>query len=598
MRVFLAVAAKQRNGAAVGRAAAAARQAVVTAFPVPADTVAADEWHSPAGDLALLAWSNERTSPDILTRTHDAAVGLNGYLVDPGELSGLFADAGRTGGCFAAFRADRTRVTAVTGMTRAHPVYYAETPELHLVGSRALLVHLVARSADGHRGVEWDELALQSMVRQGYLLSDETPFAGVSTLPAATEISVEDGRRTLTSATLPSAVPGGQRRRGEQVAELAEALITAVRPLRAATEPVALALTGGRDSRLIAATLHAAGVPFTATTYGLEDNPDVVLARRVAGALGVEHRVIPPARSAARTEVVAPHPLDRALDVIRVCEGMTSAYESIVDYGPYSAKPTMSGQSGEILRGGYLSGMASVVQSGIERKVSGLFLGDDRLFTEEANAHAAGLAAFWRERAATRGPETMDHMYVIHRVGRWHAAARAGALRRGTSITPFLDNRVVGSALVLDPLWRRSEAVVHALIAEFCPGLIGIPLQGGPWRFEADAARRSRPGLLQRILRAPEPAAPKPPPAPAGKAWSWRTHPNAELSGILRDGVVGCAALERIVRPERVKALFADGPVRRPALAWHLYTVATMLTADVTAPPPPARESLRIPIPG
>src|SRR5690606_29522814 len=120
------------------------------------------------------------------------------------------------------------------------------------------------------------------------------------------------------------------------------------------TDEVNLALTGGRDSRLMAPLLHAAGVPFRVTTNGLDDHPGVVTARQIAARLGVEHNVIAPKRTERRDAVLVEHPLRRTYEVLRTCEGMTSAYESIVEYLPYSPKLTMSGQSGEILRGGFL----------------------------------------------------------------------------------------------------------------------------------------------------------------------------------------------------------------------------------------------------
>lgn len=37
-------------------------------------------------------------------------------------------------------------------------------------------------------------------------------------------------------------------------------------------------------------------------------------------------------------------------------------------------------------------------------------------------------------------------------------------------------------------------------------------------------------------------------------------------------------ALAPIVNPDEVRALFADPVVKKPATAWHLYTVSTLLT--------------------
>ncbi|MFI6926397.1 hypothetical protein ACIBIZ_41125 [Nonomuraea spiralis] len=73
-----------------------------------------------------------------------------------------------------------------------------------MVGSGALLVHLVAQPVDR---VDHDLLALQTMVRQGFFLSDETPYKGVSALRPSSRITVRDGVRTITGTPLPEAAP-------------------------------------------------------------------------------------------------------------------------------------------------------------------------------------------------------------------------------------------------------------------------------------------------------------------------------------------------------------------------------------------------------
>ncbi|WP_283139114.1 asparagine synthase C-terminal domain-containing protein [Rhizohabitans arisaemae] len=608
MRVFLAIASKQGGKSISEIASAAAEAGIRTAFPVPAQTVTHEAWRSARSDVALLAWSNEPGQPSLLAPGRDRVTAVNGYLADPVDLRMLpTMDVGRTdlsqvGGCFAVFQAGESGVSAVTGATRACPVFHAETRHLHVIGTRALLVHLVARAAESgstFAAPQWDVLALQSMIRQGYFVSDETPFRGVRAVPPGGGVHIENGRRTLLSPGLPTAEPVGARQRRTQVAELAAALIDSVAPLRSAGAPVRLALTGGRDSRLIAALLHAAKVPFQATTYGLEDSPDVAIARLVATRLGIEHQVVAPTQAEHEREIVVAHPLDRTLDVLRVCEGMSSAYESIVGYEPYSGKPTTSGQSGEILRGGFLCGMSSIAPPALERKVHDLFLNDAELFTQEANEHAAALADPWLTRVRANGPEVLDHMYLAFRVGRWHAGARAGALRRGTPVQPFLDNRVARLALALDPVWRRSEAVVHALIEGFTPGLTEIPLEGRAWRFLGESPDDSWSKVRRRIRRhmgnGSAPPAPPPRPAPPRKSWNWRAH--GDLSRILLRGVARSEALSTIVDLDRVHAVFGDAAIGRPGLAWNLYTVAALLTEGLDPPVLPPQERLRIPIP-
>ncbi|WP_308249671.1 asparagine synthase-related protein [Sphaerisporangium fuscum] len=592
--------AAKNPGLPLAGATAVARSVLGDVFPAPLDTVTADEW---AGDrTALLAWSNEESvagRPPLISRGPALAVGMSGHLAADEDLAELAAPttplgdaAASLGGCFSAFRAAPREIQAVTASTRACPVFYAETPDLHIVGNRALHVHLVATGGE----IVWNELALQSMIRQGYFLSDETPYLGVQALGPSSSIVIRGGIRSISAAPLPQAypVPGSSRAKRAAVAPLGAALVAAVAPLRSVAEPVNLALTGGRDSRLMAALLHAAKVPFRATTNGLDDHPDVVIARRIAAKLRIEHTVIPPARTAAKDAVVIPHPRRRTYDVLRTCEGMTSAYESIVEYLPYSAKPTMSGQSGEILRGGFLYSQNNTSEKAMLRRVKDFFLKNGQLFTDEANEHAHTLAAPWLARAQEDPWEVLDHMYVTYRVGRWHAGARVGSLLRGNPIQPFLDNLVVAEALTLDQRWRYSEEVVHNLIQEFAPELRAVPLEGAPWRFTAD-----RPPSVWSRLR-PTPAKPASAPAKGNKGggWNWRTTPGPVLSALLGEYVMERAdALAHLVHPDQVKLLF-DGPsATQPALAWNLYTVAAMLTNAFPGEPPSGLSDVRIPIP-
>ncbi|GIH72199.1 asparagine synthase-related protein [Sphaerimonospora thailandensis] len=611
MRVFLAVASKG-GGSAEPLLDSVIRQAedlIEQAFPVPADTVTSARHRFPGA--VLLGWGNEgdsRTRPELVTATRDAAIGVTGRLLDWDDVGRLLGPSSSglsmgeialgTRGCFSAIRIEPGGLTAVTDMTRACGIFYAQTPELHIVGNRALLVHLVAR---GGGPVAWDVRALQSMVRQGYFLSDETPFEGVAALPPSSTLEVRDGTgheriRRITTVPLPTAgpVPTSSRGRRAAIEGLAEALVETVRPL---TDQVNLALTGGRDSRLMAALLHAAGVPFRATTNGLDDHPDVVIARRIAAKLGVEHNVIAPKRTERRDAVLVEHPLRRTHEVLRTCEGMTSAYESIVEYLPYSSKLTMSGQSGEILRGGFLYSQGNPAPAAMRRRVDAFFLKDEAFFTDDANAHARELATPWRERAETDPAGALDHIYVTYRVGRWHAAARAGSLRRGDAVQPFLDNRVVGAALALDPLWRRSEEVVHELIGIFAPRLRGIPLEGAEWRFRAERTPSRWESLLarRRSSTPKKPAAPKP--KGGGSSWNWRTSPGERLTAVLRDGVLGNGVLWDLVRKDAVEEMFAAPVVKQPALAWNLYTVGAMLSGAYPGDAPGDLDPIEVLIP-
>ncbi|MBN6057756.1 hypothetical protein JYK22_37885 [Nonomuraea sp. RK-328] len=597
MRVFLGLAAK-RPGVDIGRPLALARSLLGDVFPVPPETVDAGEWIGRSA--ALLAWSNEEGAdarPPLIVRGEHGGLGISGTfasqrdvrrLARASDLSDVVADLS---GCFSAVRVAEGELQAATASTRALSVFHAENEDLHVVGTRALHVHLVA---NGGR-IAWNEMSLQTMIRQGYFLSDETPYRGVMALGPSSVITVQDGRRRISTRPLPPAppVPTSPRARRKSIRQLSDALVAAVEPLRAVSEPVNLALTGGRDSRLMAALLHAGRVPFRTTTNGLDTHPDVVIAREIAARLRVHHTVIPPAQTEAKDAVLVPHPSVRTYEVIRACEGMTSAYESIVDYRPYSTMPTMSGQSGEILRGGFLYSQGQTTDKAMRRRVDDLFLRNEPLFTDEANEHARGLAEPWLRRVDENPWEVLDHLYVTYRVGRWHAAARVGSLRRGDPVQPFLDNRVVVEALSLDQRWRHSEEVVHELISRLAPGLQEIDLEGKPWRFQGGGKTQ------RRWWRRKPPVTPSAPPAvKRGSNWNWRTNPGPHLSALLGEFVLERAdALAPLVRGDELKALFSEPVVKQPALAWNLYTVAALLTGVFPGEPPAITEPVRIEIP-
>ncbi|TDD21705.1 hypothetical protein E1294_13865 [Nonomuraea diastatica] len=584
MRVYLALAAKRHDVPA--DVLSRARTVIETAFPVPADVIRAREWHGRG--VSLLAWTNEpgdTRQPPLISEHDGRVIGLNGHLADPADVTRLPGDS--VGGCFSAWIARDGELTASTAVNRVCPVFYAETPDLHVVGSRALLVHLAAQPVDR---IEHDVLALQTMIRQGFFLSDETPYKGVTALRPNARLDVQDGRRTIAETPLPEAAPAPTSARAKRAAigELAEALLATVTPLRDLSEPVNLALTGGRDTRILAALLHAARVPFRVTTNGLDTHPDVIIARQIAARLKVEHTVIAPQQTAQKDAVLVEHPLSRTWETLRTCEGMTSAYESIVSYLPYSGKPTMSGQSGETLRAGSLNLLQTDLgDKALLRRITTTFAKDEKMFTADANEHARELARPWLARPNRL--EALDHLYIWYKVGRWQASARAGSLRRGDPVRPFLDNRVVRAALSLDQGWRLSEGVIYDLILRFAPQLRDVPIEGKPWRFAE--------GMTKRWFWSRLPAGHMPTARTDG-GWSWRTSPGPALTDILRRQVLGnLDVLTPVVNADEVRALFADPVVRKPAQAWHLYTVSTLLTGLYPGKEPEGLEQITVSTP-
>jgi hypothetical protein len=428
-------------------------------------------WRSPDGRAALLHWG---TAGDGAAGTSHAGTIWAGT---PGS--------------------DGVPVCARTSVTRVDPVYRAETPGAVVVADRASWAAWAASRLDNH-----DPLHLCALLNPGFPLGDLTPFTGVTALASATALQLLNGEVTRVQGppadkaeTTPEPRPRGGpaprlalSRRGAR--DVAEALVAAVAPLRDADGPVELSLTGGKDSRLIAAALVKANVPVVARTHGFDDHPDVVVAAEIARRLGIEHVVRTPAAPGQRVDV-----LGRIRATVLVADGMLSAFENVGRPDP-SASPalTAGGHGGELLRGGYAetaggqgapSGLRAVLSPARRAARSAELL--RRLTTKHlglvrrgpAAAYVASLAP-WTAQLARNPMQALDDFYLVNRAGRWSAAARQAYLLRERLVQPLFDDRVVLAARAVPLADRVSGALSAAVLAELSPALADIPLAGKP----------------------------------------------------------------------------------------------------------------------
>ncbi|GLZ06744.1 hypothetical protein Acsp03_42100 [Actinomadura sp. NBRC 104412] len=592
MRAYLAISVSDRGNVIPGQVRDAARAAIGDAVPVPPDRWRTAEWFSPDGGVALLGWSNEPDEPPFpppLRSAGGRVLGYCGYLAgeddarvlleaeDPGEASdGL-------GGCFSGFRADPSGFVALTSVTRACPVYYAEAGGMRFAASRALLAHLPARAAvTGLVRPEpaYDVPALHVIVRHGFFTSDHTPFQGVAAVPnAGTLTAPVGGLLKVAERPLPEQgeMPRGRRDAARLIAPLAEAMTEAVRPFTRHDRPMRLALSGGRDSRLIAAACHAAGVPFFGAVHGLADDPDVRIAERVAAVLGVECQVTLDRRE--QGAVVVPHPLRRAHGIVRTCEGMNSAYESVNGWAPFDPEPRSSGSGGERLRGGFLTDQKDLTPDGVRRRLQTIFLAQRALLGPESNALAHKSYEHWCARYEDEGIGVLDRLHMYYKTGRWLAGSHTATLMNWAYYHPFLDNRVVRAALALPVEWRLSEEPVAMLIRMFAPALHDVPLEGRRWRYE----RRRPAGVLELPgwWRRATPRAHRTP------GFNWRRSYGRDLADLMRREIMSAPAeLLELVDRSALETRLAEVPPRRPHQAWALLTLKTLLSNAWREPAP------------
>jgi hypothetical protein len=528
----------------------------------------------PIPGLATVAWR----APD-----ERAAVLRWGRAADPGPADWPTASptgsAGAAEGRHAAVShegtiwADAEAVHARTGPARVDPVYLTQIPGAVLVCDRASWSAALA-GAFGHH----DPVMVAAFLSMGYPIGAATPFRGVRALGRDRSLTVTGGRPVVTRSRDRgdgAGAPAG----ADPYEPVAAALVDAVAPLRDAGVLVELSLTGGKDSRLIAAALTAAKVPFRARTHGSAHHPDVVIAAMIAERLSIEHVVTEPKPPGAGPVPDEASVIRRLRSAVLVSDGMLSAFENVGWPDPqYAAEPVqVGGHGGELLRGGYATaawrnGRLARARSAARapelfrrlttRRLGLLRPAAGREYLTALAPYAAGLP---------RGPlRTLDDFYLINRAGRWSATARQGYLMRSPLVQPFFGDRVVRAARAVPLEDRITDRLHRGVLAALSPDLLELPLAGSGWK-----SGPRTPGLP------PASAGSGAGPGPAA-AGDWRRNYGDEMAGFLREYVLDlgdASGLFDIVRKRAAEAVLRP-PHADPEAAWALATLAALASGD------------------
>jgi glycosyltransferase involved in cell wall biosynthesis len=547
---------------------------------------------------ALVSWSNEPREWSLAAEREDGGVAVDGVGYVDSAYSGsgavhspdLLRFSTGVGGCFNLFRASDHRIEALTDSTKSNSVYFAQSDRLSVVASRALLAHMVVSQEESP---VFDLAAIATMTSRGYFLGDGTPYSGVSALGVAEYLAVTPDSQVHLSAvpTSEGSEEGGLSENWRRtVSAAADALLRAFEPLT--DSEVHLSLTGGRDSRVIAAALaHLGDVSVSAHTMGLPTEPDVIIAADIAKLAGWAHTVQAPSRtSSSGSEMFVEDPVERITRVLDVHDGMNSAWDDIEDYGNVVERPIMSGVGGEVLRGGLvLTSHASLTPELAERELRAA-LGDAR-FVQPQYAPTHGRR--YLELVEKSPFRAIDEFYLHERNGRWVASRRMGARFRRRVIDPLLDNRFVRETRQIDPEVRWAERLAFEIVALLYPPMRDLRLEGNRWRFERGGPHpdyregwSARSALVSDARTVP---------------LHWKNLTDATIrnrvDSLILDSIGSGMAAELLNR-SRVEQLLSAENVY-PPLRWYLATTGVMLSTPwwQTARKD-SRESIALPVPG
>lgn len=376
--------------------------------------------------------------------------------------------------------AARSRLRLFTdglGLGRLHEV---RTPEGRFWSNRPLAALRFAG-----RRAEADPLAWARMAACDWAMGDRTPYAGVRTVAAAT--SVTAGRSGVAERSL-DVLTGLVERRTDPLAgdtlDRAETALRSVATSVATTWPgvPVLSLSGGRDSRLVAAAFLAAGRPVRLRTYGGASGESEA-ARRLVARLPtpVEHEVTAaPERSA---DGARPGAYERARRWHDTTEGLRPAVYLRSD--PPSRllrhhRPLVTGVGGDL---GHAPGYPDDVEQReglpLERRLEVWTRALQAKVVLPRGVAPHAVEATVRqiravvEHAAARGlsdAKALDWFYLDERLRRWGMAGESCG-----RVLPLLAAEVVAASLGLSTAESRASALHTALIARLVPAWAGVP---------------------------------------------------------------------------------------------------------------------------
>jgi Asparagine synthase len=566
MYFTLAISAASREACAALVSAAASTDRRV--MPIPGPPAVA--WRAADERAAVLCWPGGTTPPD------PPAGAWPGGTTPPDPPAGAWPGGQGLGSRSHAgtIWAGQGALHARTGVARVDPVYVTEVPGAVVISDRASWAAAVTG-----RLSEPDPVMIGAFLAMGYPVGSATPFRGVRALGGRQTLIVTGGRLVVTAARDKNADPGADPGAGRS-GPVAAALVDEVRPLAEAGVPVELSLTGGKDSRLIAAALTAAKVPFQARTHGFASHPDVVVAAMIARRLGVDHVVTEPRPPGNREKPDEAELLARLRSAVLVSDGMLSAFENVGRPDPHlSTEPVQTGgHGGELLRGGYAQAAwrdrkpprAWSEAGGVElfRRLTTRRLG--LLRPAPAGEYLAGLSPY--ALALTRGPlRVLDEFYLANRAGRWSAAARQGYLLRGPLVQPFFGDGVILAARAVPLPQRITDRLHREVLAALCPDLLDLPLAGSGWK-SGPRAPSSVLGKGARSAAGPESAA----------GPDWRRNYGDEMARLLRDYALdlgGSGGMFDILRRQAVERVLSS-PQGDPHAAWALASLAALVSGD------------------
>ena len=365
------------------------------------------------------------------------------------------------------------------------PLFYHEASDgTSIVATRPRLIQALVP----HLGFDFRSLAWQAIAF--WPLGEDTLVSGIRRVPQGGWLGVKDSRVLVHQRPLSylNRQDGGEMRAelqrdpeavldrviGEMAASLRAVFDTGAR--------VNLALTGGRDSRAIAALATMTGpLPTTLSAFsnGVPDHPDVAVGRSVADAIGAEftNNIPKPASFSSG-------------DIFRQRLGAVFRYDGMLPIWDGGGSPGISpavllqGHVGEVYRDKWFSTPYDSPEDFARRMFAGNNVDPNDLLRTDA-------AAELREQLADRARYYVDSGASVAQLGgvfriegmqSWESAQFSqGALWASHPVHPLYDPDLIDLSFLAPQEWRNDERIHYEIIKRSAFNLVDLPFAEHGW---------------------------------------------------------------------------------------------------------------------
>lgn len=391
------------------------------------------------------------------------------------------------------------------------PLYFAE---LHSGGDRVFLASSTPEAIGTHRCFRprVDRLGLAGILFGHGLMDNRGLLAGVQRPATGHQVrwTKEKGAEQIETFHPVGSPPPANESPVDLRRRIGAEFLRAIRRHRPGTAQTSMLLSGGLDSRLVAASLVECGIPTSALILGEPEDYEVIAGSAVATQLGLPHQIIPTESTKTDfTEVVretvrfghlssAPSPEDFAEGLaLAECTGTYYWSGLLLDW-IFQPLSSLGGRDQVTGDWKFEQMLTTMNRWGVPMARLGRMLGQDGAELVETVVDQARAACM-----CGRLPPSVQSSLV-----RWDQRIRnhIGAVLHGTSfiswpLLPGTDRRLVESIFGLPPAAYEDRVLESDILTALRPDLAAIPVDGNSFSFRKFSRHKPRLGRAGRLVR-------------------------------------------------------------------------------------------------